>query len=686
MELTYISFHNYKNHRHRTFKFESGITGIVGDNGKGKTSVISGISFLFTGLVDTDTKHDCITVGETEGWVKGGFRLNGKDGTLERHLNSSKVVLTYDDTTYNKVSEVNALWNDLLKIDSTIFNNVIIAKQGEIQKLFSDESAVREKIFQKIFLVPPTEKIRSLIWDNYIKNCPPEKPNEDIVALQTLQAGVAAERNKLMEQVERMSLALGDPATMKCMAEQIQFLEKCQGDVDRRAELLTQTMNSSDERNLLQTTIIEIERQLAIIDFAARQAEYEKLLMNQKTSEQHKSMSGELQTFMDTIMSDEEFQKLKTEAEGLQKQAQELQTKNIEDVAKLRDLAGKINKFSQLTGHAECPTCNQTLPDIKAFLTELRREETEVKSRSNANNVKATTLGRSLQAVNTKITNHEVYLRRINYLVESIDKLGVVEYSEDRIKEIRKEIEDTGKLQLQLTGLKTKLTKLDGNIELLEEKLANLSTYNGDTTVEEELVMYQTAIAEDNKLRQQVNTMEMDVAKLQHELELYNQRIKVSEQNSEYNLRRKQYIDRLTQVHDVFHVSRFPRKLIETYMDQVQAALSCYMEYFELPYSVQIGDGFKIRLVNSDGYVLPMVSGGQEVMIGICLRLALHKMFAKSFSIWIVDEGTTHLSETKKPQYFALINELRAQRIISQIILVDHDERLGSVVDHTIQL
>src|ERR1035437_9209982 len=166
MQLLELSLHNYKIHRKKHIKFESGVVGIVGDNGSGKSSIITAICFLFTGEYDTEKKVDCVTQGETEGWVKGKFLLNGKEGTLERHLSSSKVVLTYDGIPYNKSGEVEQLWNELLKIDKTIFNNVIVAKQGEIQSLFSDETSVREKIFQKIFMVPPTEKIRKTIYDS----------------------------------------------------------------------------------------------------------------------------------------------------------------------------------------------------------------------------------------------------------------------------------------------------------------------------------------------------------------------------------------------------------------------------------------------------------------------------------------------------------------------------------------
>jgi DNA repair exonuclease SbcCD ATPase subunit len=61
-------------------------------------------------------------------------------------------------------------------------------------------------------------------------------------------------------------------------------------------------------------------------------------------------------------------------------------------------------------------------------------------------------------------------------------------------------------------------------------------------------------------------------------------------------------------------------------------------------------------------------------------------MFAKSFPIWIIDEGTNHLSETNRVKYFELINALRKQKVIDQIIVIDHDERLKDVVDQIIEM
>ena len=686
MELTQLVLHNYKNHRRRTLNFRPGVTGIVGDNGAGKSSVISAISFLFTGEVDTTTKQQSITLGTTEGWVKGTFILNGKEGTLERHLGSSKIILTYDGDNYNKTSEVNALWIEMLKIDSAIFNNVIIAKQGEIQKLFSDETTVREKIFQKIFMVPPTEKLRAMIWDGYVKGCPPEKPSEDVVGLQTTQAQVAHQRNLILASIDFKLAQIPDTTLIKCVSERIEFLNKCRTDTIKRPQIEEKINQLRTELLAIDNKIEEATKLIEGIDEVELRNGYESLLLNKKDAVRKKSLHTEWFNLSSKVIGEQGLADQKERAAELKLESDELQRLNIEGSASLREVSAKVHRFSQLHGHANCPTCNQVLPDIVAFLDELRRQEVNLKTINDGNNKRAGVIGKQLQALNTQIASGEAIYNRTAYLEAEMKEIGDVEYSEETFNQISQGLKEYDIAKNDLAALKISKMTTDSDIKLLEEKLNSLSIYDGDGNIAEELTVMEAATQEHKQLCAEIANLQIDAAKLEHELRLCDERIRISQVNSEYNTRRRNYINKLTRAHELLHVSKFPRKLIETYMDQVQTSLAGYLEHFDLPYTVKINDGFKIALVNDEGLELPTVSGGQEVMVGICLRLALHKMFAKSFPIWIIDEGTTHLSETKKPMYFDLIDGLRTQKIINQIIVIDHDDRLASVVDQTIQL
>ena len=685
MQLLELTLRNFNVHRKVDLKFDPGVVGIVGKNGSGKSSIISAICFLFTGDLDGDKKSDRITVGETEGWVRGKFLLNGKEGTLERHLSVPKVSLTYDGVTYNKVSEVNALWNDLLQIDSTIFNNVIVAKQGEIQNLFSDESMVREKIFQKIFMVPETEKIRGIIWNKYVKECPPEKPEEDVQLLMTSQAHVAKSRNEVLAKTEALTTQLASPAIIASIKDRLFFLDKCNQDLKKRPVLETEIYNTNEELRVLDGHIETSESVLENYpDEEDLRTRIGRLTMNKMVFGRKQSILKEIETLdKQNIQSIDELTARRDALDSVKDAAYEAVT---EANAKLRDIISQKNHFSALAGHAKCPTCAQDIPDSKQYLADLKQHETDLSSTIALKNASYQATLKQLQLVNQEMAKYEGLMGRKEYLVKELETMKDLVYSDEELAQAHTEHKLVKDLHANLTELRNRKVVLSSNIKVAEEKLRSLATHEGTMPIEQELKMFKEALELDNSRREEINHWQLQSGKLEHELLLLEQRIASSHLNSKYNAKRKDYLEALTDVYDVFATSKFPRRLIETYMDHVQVSLATYLEYFNLPYTVKVVDGFKIRLFTEHDKMLPNVSGGQEMMVGICLRLALHKMFAKAFPIWIIDEGTTHLSDDNRQNYFKLIEELRNQKVINQIIIIDHDERLSEVVDQTIQL
>ena len=686
MQLLELTLHNYKVHRNKTIKFEPGVVGIVGDNGTGKSSIISAICFLFTGDYDTDRKNQCVTLGETEGWVKGKFRLNGKEGTIERHLSNSTVILTYDGIPYNKSGEVEKLWNDLLQIDKTIFNNVIVAKQGEIQNLFSDETTVREKIFQKIFMVPPTEKIRHVIWDNYIKVAPPEKPEEDILQLQTIQASVAKTRNGFLEQVESKSLELGEESLIKAINDRIVFLNQCNTDLLKKPELETKLKEYETEYVSNIAKIHEITEYLkyepSILEL--KQDRDEQLAIK-PVFIRKQSILNEISKLEVTINSADITSKTK-EVEAIDTKKDAVLSSLNDTRNKLNTVLAEKNHLLTLHGHAKCPTCKQEIPNREEYIQQLMDQEVTLNANLKSASSTHINLTSKSKELWSEISKNSTLLQRINYLKEELAKIADVSFNQQEFDLIGSQIDSLTSYVNRAQELKNRQIEISAEVRVLNEKLNNLASYDGSATITEELAVLTNAVVANQAIKDEIQSLQLEASKLEHELTLLETRIATSLTNHNYNLKRKKYLSKLEAVHDLFNVSKFPRKLIETYMSNVQASLSTYLDYFNLPYTVKVEDGFKIRLYDENNRQLPMVSGGQEMMIGICLRLALHKMFAQAFPIWIIDEGTTHLSETRKQNYFDLINELRKQKVINQIIIIDHDERLSTVVDQTVQL
>jgi DNA repair exonuclease SbcCD ATPase subunit len=61
-------------------------------------------------------------------------------------------------------------------------------------------------------------------------------------------------------------------------------------------------------------------------------------------------------------------------------------------------------------------------------------------------------------------------------------------------------------------------------------------------------------------------------------------------------------------------------------------------------------------------------------------------MFSQAFPMLIIDEGTTHLDEENKKLYFQCINDLKTDKVIQQLIIIDHSALLTDAVDHVIKL
>jgi DNA repair exonuclease SbcCD ATPase subunit len=99
-----------------------------------------------------------------------------------------------------------------------------------------------------------------------------------------------------------------------------------------------------------------------------------------------------------------------------------------------------------------------------------------------------------------------------------------------------------------------------------------------------------------------------------------------------------------------------------------------------------VNEAFGIDIFNEEGLELPSISGGQQVMVGFSLRLALHNMFVGAFPFMIVDEGSYGLNGENAKKYFEIIKSLGKGSKFKQVIVIDHHSELSDYVDNTISL
>lgn len=691
-QLNELSLRNFKCHRKLDIQFKPGVNAITGTNGIGKSCIVKAIQFVNTGEVNTAksnlTKDDLITRGEATGYVWESFTLMGKPGTIERHLDVSKTVLEYDGQKYLKSGQVNELWATLLQIDPNIFSNVIIAHQNQIPILFTGSATDREKIFQKIFMVPPTEKIRRVVWDKYITKCPPPLPEESVNELKVTLQELSGRINPLrVEHDMVLSTILTEQQVMSVLGE-VNRLNACIADEKKRPLLLTRKEQLTKEQGELSSKIAELAEMLTHMDEKYFQNRFNELLTNRGKLEAKYSSEAKLAQLKAGAFNPDPAVLTKLEQEAAE--ARELNTSMFhkhESVAKeVQALVSSIEDFTSIKGKETCPKCKQKLVDIQQFIKDTEAQIAALDAQRQEAAKDHNVAYNEMVAIEGMLKQARSRVQAIQTLETQIAEMGTIDFNQEEFDLMTQVIKKVKEDQAQLRTLRTKLSTVENDITLTDMGLSQLQEYKGANNAAYDLAFFQSTLETNRRQQSERSRLELEISKVEIEIKMSEERIQRSLQNQTKNRKRDSYLGLLQRIYEVLHTSKFPRELIQSYSSLVEEELGIQLSKFSIPYRARIVEGFKLEIINKDGYVLPEVSGGQENIIGLCLRLALHSLFSQSFPLLIVDEGTTNLHAENVKLYFDLIKSLKEENVIKQLILIDHHESLQSVVDHTIEL
>lgn len=679
---------NFRNHHDLTIDLSPGVTGIVGENGQGKSSIIEALQFVITGELFEGSKEEAITLGEDCGWVEYSFELDGKAGRLERHLDASKVVLEYDGVTHKKAGEVKELWDKLLQINADIFKKVIVARQGQISQLFSGDQSVREKIFQKIFLVPPTDKLRTMLYEKYIKTAPLELPAEDLIMLNALLQQINTSLAQVDLEIHMTDLFSEEEVDQ--LKQRLIFLQKCRQDAAEQKDL---QISLGYEQHLLedaQSKRAKIVEKLGKVNIDAwvnnkTMMEQQRALYLQRLKLEEEQAEFEP---LDTLNAS--LTELQGRYQTLDLARNESQTRFDKVTALMEGSMENLKHWQDLSCNRECPTCRQPLGmnvDTAIQTAKQRIKDYRIERDNLAETI--VNLRAEFKEVEENVKWCREQILRVGFVENQIAQLAQVTFDAEVYSKTCKVIEHYNKLKEEQAELVSYVADQKARVAKLTQRLQNLSVYDGGdgfTDLEGEIRNTLQNLDVDRTARVRVQELTVQSKTLSHQLKTVEERIIVATDATAKNQKRKAYLDKLQSVYDLLHTSQFPRQLIMSYADLVTEYLDEYLSMFHIPYRAKVNDNFKIDMVDDEGRVLPKVSGGQEIVIGISLHLALHDLFSQSFPLMVIDEGTTHLSTKNRKAYFEVISMLKEKAKVKQILIIDHDENLSTVVDQVIQL
>lgn len=685
MELKKLILKNFRSHKNITLDFNAGVTGIVGGNGTGKSSIVEAIIFLLTGEGYGKTKADMLTVGQVSGHVIGHMLIDGKEAVLERHTDTAKVNLKYDDKVYKKSSEVNELWDSLFQIDKHLVQNVIVSNQGEIALLFNGDNSTKEKLFQKIFMVPNTTKLRDTVWNGYIKTAPPEYPVRNTEELKNDLQLV----EQLILMIEEQLKVLDAPKLQidynRLTSRKIE-LEKVISDERVSSGLSGKLYNLLDELADISSQVINIETKLNNIAYD----EIVKIIAEADVVEgqvaQKTKLSAELASLAkpDSKVTKEELDLIS--ADITQK---ELTIKGKRERA--LELKQKLKAYEQKGLSAEtttCPTCGSELTDTARLIEHIEAESNKIIYD-----------GVELQKALTKLKTERECKQKEYQLVENyqkardtlnlkLDAFGELDYNPEDHGLYKKIAEKYRHDKSKVAALKITESQKQQDVNSVRLAIAAQRTYDGANPrgAAAELEERINELSAIDKGIQTAKQLEIDLAVKKQELKTLLSDIKENEEYLEKNKKREEYTSTLDAIYDIFHPSKFPRVLIQTYSSTVTEYINEVLTSFDFPYTAKVNDTFGIDIFNEEGLRLPAISGGQQVMVGFSLRLALHNMFVGAFPFMIVDEGSYGLNAENSKKYFEIIRSLNKNSKFKQVIVIDHHPELSEYVDNTINL
>jgi len=157
MIIDRIVLKNFKRFRHQEIRFKDGITGILGNNGTGKSSIVEAVFFALYGVQATGISSDYIVssfAGPKEKCeVRLDFRIGGDEYTVLRTFRKGKTV--QHDATFHKggkllatgVSQVETEVRRVLGMGPVDFRNTVYAAQKDLLTLLENTPGKRKEWF-----------------------------------------------------------------------------------------------------------------------------------------------------------------------------------------------------------------------------------------------------------------------------------------------------------------------------------------------------------------------------------------------------------------------------------------------------------------------------------------------------------------------------------------------------------
>lgn len=699
MKIDRLVMDNFCQHPSVDVALGTGVVGIMGANGCGKSNLIKGILRGLTGSSGNfGKKEDDLRYGADKGFLQVYFSVGQQKGVIKRHLKTTACNMKFGDKDYRTATEIDEVIYGILGVPAKVLTDMIFVQQGALEGVLFQRPAERAKAFQVLFGTDSAEPIRELLAETITRLVPGER-SDMIEHLETqlkavVRPQLTAVRNDLasVRPLPDDQFKAYTATVLRFDQQQVlaQTLERATGAVKN---LTAQITNDRAQLTAVLSNFTTYSNAVKSLseDYASaikRRDSYEATAMRARMRADFKRV---IETSQRALAVPEPVKTIDTE-------------KLAEDTQRLHQMQAELSVSRHLLnsikdGWAQCPTCLQ--PVNADHLASHRKKVTDLSPQLD---------GLVLQVQQNTFKSREEHNH--SSIWQESKRMAQVQLSEAtvRLSALPDEPEpNAAQQQDDLTLISTfeqaqaGVRSATGTVEVLNSRIG---------LMEQQLTQAKMAVSDSHNLGKPVteaevtaarealkahNTSLLSAAKLTGRLgELETQERQMLEQIAKHQEDEK----KLTPIRNfkvflerarvLLHRDQLPAMVARAYLQAINAKINQYLAFFEARYTCSINVDLTMTCVFTNGYVAPAerLSGGQRVMLGVAFRMAVYDLFAANLGLLVLDEPTAYLDGDSVDGIFELLSKVKSHSRSAglQIIVVTHEPKLAGVFDTVIKL
>jgi len=686
MILKTLTLKNYRKFKNELIEFPDGVTGVLGLNGVGKSTIFEALAWVLYGSVAARTSADQIKREGAQSIdpcrIELDFVFENDNYRIVREMTGKNLIASATATVNGKIAATGAevvskYIQKKLGMDFKSFFTSIFAKQKELNALSSMNASERRPLILKMLGIDSLDEvIKEIKSDKRNKVALIEKLNQDLsneLGEDKIDIYIEKIKNLEKQKKENEEIIKKSKEKLKSLIEEQKVFENiCKG-----AKSDFEKINKKKETLVEKKTLFE--NKIKLFDEIKN--------LNIKIKDRKNTISQQKKKL-------EIYTNIEIDIKSLEKRLKDINLKIEENIRQIEqkntlikkikedisELDSKKEKIEKIGPEAKCPTCERVLADqYKTLITKFDKDISEKKKEIIVFEKEIRLLKESKEIF---LREEQALQKKNNYLNSKIrEKERIKTTIENLLNEISKE-----KIELDNKQKKLKdLEKIEFDVKEYENIIVkSVKLYK----------KYQEALKSLDNKKDELNSFIIETERKESDKKLISQKIdNLKEKKSELEKYKEKIKNERIIVNHLNLLSEVMSNFRTHLISRIRPTLSYYAsDFFESLTDgkyreLELDENYNL-LIYDEGtaYSIERFSGGEEDLANLCIRLAISEVITERaggvFNFIILDEIFGSQDMFRRQNIMKALRNLSSK--FRQIFLITHIEDVKNDMENII--